>query len=503
MICKVKHFFELLKKNNLSVMLISPFIAAAFPYFASEMCNTPNQGIFSLDVLLLLFLFALPRKSIVWNSVWILVLFGVSFYYENTFQVSCGLIHFDQWSDFYTFGLWFVFLLTINFIPERKKFNIAAFALFSSILILMDWSHLFFVSFNMTLVELFNISKFFIWGLLLFILVPVLQTVLTTVMARSCFVKSNDNEYRIFCIAVLLVVLLFNWLFSSAFMGRVQFLNFGTKAYFSIFDNEKYISEQHFLQENIKEAYPVCTDTTFKNPMKNYDKIVVVLVESWGVSKNIQLDSALFSIFSENNVNFKGLLERKAAYTQAAEWEDFGMPNGDKNSMTVPERYQAAGYQTWYVYGYDSAFFERDQSYPKLGFDTLLFRGDFIRKGLASCKYGYPGICDSSMSDWLSSLLSRPNKMFVYWTTLDAHYPYDLQNFEVRSPLCDKFNLSKCECVFYTHQEMSLKAVSNLAKKFPDVKFVVHGDHRPMATIGTKDLSANFYYGWVSAIDLN
>ena len=104
MICKVKQFFELLKKNNLSVMLISPFIAAAFPYFASEMCNTPNQGIFSLDVLLLLFLFALPRKSIVWNSVWILVLFGVSFYYENTFQVSCGLIHFDQWSDCYTFG---------------------------------------------------------------------------------------------------------------------------------------------------------------------------------------------------------------------------------------------------------------------------------------------------------------------------------------------------------------------------------------------------------------
>ena len=80
---------------------------------------------------------------------------------------------------------------------------------------------------------------------------------------------------------------------------------------------------------------------------------------------------------------------------------------------------------------------------------------------------------------------------------------YDFQIFKQRSALCDEFNLSKLDCVFYTHQESSLKAVASLAKKFPNVKFIVHGDHRPMATMGTKDLSAGFYSGWVPIVDLN
>ena len=58
-------------------------------------------------------------------------------------------------------------------------------------------------------------------------------------------------------------------------------------------------------------------------------------------------------------------------------------------------------------------------------------------------------------------------------------------------------------CTFYSHEEESLQTIAEIAKKHPDIKFVIRGDHRPMGTFTTADFLASFYYDWVPIVVIN
>lgn len=129
-----------------------------------------------------------------------------------------------------------------------------------------------------------------------------------------------------------------------------------------------------------------------------------------GGPKKLDLLQASFQVLDTIPNTFAGLYPRKSAYTQGAEWEDFAIPRGNKTDSALPAKYKAAGFETWYIHGYDQDFFKRAKTYPTYGFDSLLFRSDFFKRGLKGCQYGYPGICDASMEQWIEHKLDEPGK---------------------------------------------------------------------------------------------
>lgn len=494
--------------NHLFYLFFTPIVAALIPYLACSLLNIPYlHGFFSIDMYILFCLLLLPRKSIIYSSIWALLLVFFSLYYEQTFSATIAALHYSTWSDLFC-AIVYLFFVIIAFIIPRKLIFILAFTAASHLLLfLADASNILFMGFNIKLLELLNLASFFIWGIALFIAIPCIQVAFVLFFSRKIFVNNEKNSWHyhpITLISFFLFILILNWGVNSI-QNKEKIISITLKDYSLIFDKEENSSKNSYLNPDMKAAYPIYEKNDLHAIDDKYDKVMMILVESWGVPKNIDLLRASFHILDNLPNTFAGLYPRKTAYTQGAEWEDFGIPNGELNDSVLPQKYKRAGYETWYVHGFEQDFFDRATTYPSYGFDSLLFRHDFLKKGLRGCQYGYPGICDASLELWLEQKLEEPGKKFIYWTTLDAHYPYDNQSFEKRSKMCDEFALSDIACIFWTHEEETLQSIAKLVKKFPDVRFIIRGDHRPMSIgrLNYTDFLESFYIYWVPIITFN
>ena len=256
------------------------------------------------------------------------------------------------------------------------------------------------------------------------------------------------------------------------------------------------------MQEDIKKSFPqwegempVITD--YSRPT------VMILVESFGINKSVGYDEALFSAYMDANPSFVGLYQRQSNHTQGAEWEDFGCLKGSVERTSIPAMFKEKGLQTWYVHGFSGGFYDRRANYAKFGFDYLLFRDDLVDKKLSTCNYGFVGICDSSMVAFLDSLLNEVTPKFIYWTTLDSHPPYELATLQEKTTMCKTLALSDIDCTYFTLQENTAKQIAWLAKRHPEYKFIIRGDHRPMGALMDIDFTQSFYFKWVPMIVLN
>lgn len=486
-------------------LFFTPVVAAFLPYLACSMLDVPLvHGMFSIDMFILLCLLLTPRKNVIWFSIWSLLLVLFAFFYEQSFHMTVSMAHYSQWSDYFCAFVYLIVIFSAFVIPRKIKFVLPLIGFFYLLLFLADASNILHLNFNIKLIELWRLASFFIWGIALFIAVPCLQVALVLFFSRKIFLNYGNN-FKLppsLFILLFLFVLILNWGVNSL-QNRERIVSFMLKEYSFIFDKEEMPSRNRFLSPDFKAAYPIHEKNDLLTVNDKYDKVVMILVESWGIPKNIALLQASFQIFEDIPNTFLGLYSRNAAYTQGAEWEDFGIPEGEIKDSVLPMKYKAAGYETWYVHGFDKDFFDRAEIYPTYGFDSLLFRDDFSKKGLKWCRYGYPGICDESLEHWLEHKIDEPGKKFIYWTTLDAHFPYDSQIFEKKSKLCDEFNLSKLACVFWTHEEETLQSVARLVKRFPNVRFVIRGDHRPMGKTNYTEFLESFYAFWVPIITVN
>jgi phosphoglycerol transferase MdoB-like AlkP superfamily enzyme len=155
------------------------------------------------------------------------------------------------------------------------------------------------------------------------------------------------------------------------------------------------------------------------------------------------------------------------------------------------------------LHGYNGAFYERNINYKKFGFDSLLFRKDLRLRGLAECHYGFEGICDSTLISFMDSLLTDSVPKFIYWTTLDAHPPYELAEGIKESSVCQSLQLSHIDCTYFTLQQNSMQKIAKLAQKHSNYRFIIRGDHRPMGSIAQASFVQSFYFKWVPLIVLN
>jgi hypothetical protein len=230
--------------------------------------------------------------------------------------------------------------------------------------------------------------------------------------------------------------------------------------------------------------------------------VVLVVVESWGLSRDSDLADQLTAgyhdpaIDSEYRVSFgtapfAGLTVPGEARELCQSEIGFGildLTQGQDHNC-LPALFHAHGYQDVSVHGYAGEMFQRVQWYKTIGFDQRWFGPDLARLGLSSCDGAFPGICDADVADWIgNSLLADTSAQprFIYWVTLNSHLPVnpsvnlatdasvcnahaELQN---STTLCSWFRL-----VLQVHRSVQRIALDQRTRR-PTV-FILVGDHAP------------------------
>ncbi|WP_295860286.1 sulfatase-like hydrolase/transferase [uncultured Fibrobacter sp.] len=458
----------------------------AFDYFA-----TPTlHGIINGDVLLFLLVLSQPQKKGKFKLF--LLLAGVaSFFFFNP-----------------VIGICVVFATAVSFIRRDIAWPsivpIGVFFLFS---IVADCTIFFKDSFMMNFAQIWEVCSFFWWGAILFFLVPLGYTTVVIWFARKSLWGTNRLILNpLLFVALALFVLIAN-IGVTSLQSRMLLVDFPIYRCFRDYNvykpfdgvdvTESKISGED-LSENTKKVFEIWDST--KGTIKK--KSVFVLVESYGVHKDTTIAKhMIYEPFKDTHITFSGILSRHAAHTQGAELEDLGNVNYyDSSETPMLTSMRAENVESFFLHGYLGSFYSRSEKYKSFGFDSLLFINELRSMGAKTCRYGFEGICDSSITSFIDSILHEPGDKFVFWTTLDSHPPYKsnliLPGYSV---FCKNINVSEEECTYYSLIENTLKRVAALAQRHPDYQFVIRGDHRPMGTIDPDD----YYFAWVPMIILN
>ncbi len=221
---------------------------------------------------------------------------------------------------------------------------------------------------------------------------------------------------------------------------------------------------------------------------------VIVLVESWG----IPMDPARFA---EEIAVFKGIPmqvgvhHRMYSRTRTAEREDLISSwrrdtTGRRDTTFLPSEFAKRGFATTFLFGGDSAEQWRYKYIRNIGFENVVWGAENIA-GKTSAR------TDSSMAAMVDSLLmnSLAQPVFLAWTTRDTKFP--LPGFDdPYSGAADAVDSA------YTMRLMgSLRLVADLARKFPNVRFIVQGDHDPI--LSPLAFQERFYKRWTPYVVLN
>lgn len=221
---------------------------------------------------------------------------------------------------------------------------------------------------------------------------------------------------------------------------------------------------------------------------------VIVLVESWG----IPMDPARFA---EEIAVFKGIPmqvgvhHRMYSRTRTAEREDLISSwrrdtTGRRDTTFLPSEFAKRGFATTFLFGGDSAEQWRYKYIRNIGFENVVWGAENIA-GKTSAR------TDSSMATMVDSLLmnSLARPVFLAWTTRDTKFP--LPGFDdPYSGAADAVDSA------YTARLMgSLHLVADLARKFPNVRFIVQGDHDPI--LSPLAFQERFYKRWTPYVVLN
>ncbi len=207
---------------------------------------------------------------------------------------------------------------------------------------------------------------------------------------------------------------------------------------------------------------------------------VVVLVESWGIPMDSSLFQKELAVF-DGILKYRGIHFRMYSRTRTAEREDFldsawRDSTRRRDSLFMPNRFAALGYKTSFLFGGDSTIQWRYKYIRNIGFQDVLWSDSVTADDVIAAK--------------IDSLLNTPDgaKHFIAWTTRDTQFP-----------ISD--DVAETERLYFERLFGSLKIVADLAKKHPDVRFVVQGDHEPI--LSPIEFQRKFYRRWVPFVVLN
>ena len=225
-------------------------------------------------------------------------------------------------------------------------------------------------------------------------------------------------------------------------------------------------------------------------------KILFMVVESWGFPKNLnELDSQLQPFNKNPKIDIiKNLAIRPAVSTDKAEWKElchierFNQPwsvlknNGIFEEVCLPSIFKKNKYKTYSYHGASREMYLRYEWYPYLQFE----RSDFLETvplNKSKCS-NWPGWCDVDALPHVVSNLNSDANVFQYWMTLNAHFPFEQNDFKssVKND-CLQLNLEENSqrCNNYLINKEFFAALNTELDKqdIDDLYIVMVGDHVP------------------------
>ncbi|WP_405338201.1 hypothetical protein [Fibrobacter sp.] len=240
------------------------------------------------------------------------------------------------------------------------------------------------------------------------------------------------------------------------------------------------------LPESFKAKYFTTDSATITRGFIDSTKTnVLVLVESWGIPLDTNRFAKQLQIF-DGVATQVGVHHRMYSRTRTAEREDliFQVARdsaGRRDTVFLPQVLRAQGVKTQFIYGGDSLVQMRNKYIRNVGFDEAF----------------YGARADHESAALLDSLLIVQDtaSRFIAWTTLDTKFP--LQGF--KDPY--RIDVAAVDSAYTERLTGTLQLVANLAKKHPDVRFIVQGDHNPI--LSPLKFQEKFYKRWVPFVVLN
>lgn len=486
------HFSSLPHKptRNISVLFIVPVIATIIPYLAAHFFDSPQlHGVLSADTFFLLLLLLLPEGKILWKIPFVIfaVLYAVSSSSIDAYAVA---------------GVYTLMVFSSAIIPRSKRFVFPVYTAFALLILIADSGNFFYSTFVLTIPDVWGLAKFYWWGIILFFTAPLAVVFLELFFARKILWGKQRialSHISVYIICSLSLALNFG---IYKLQDRQPIMDFSLQKWFWQICTPGIIGQSPFLQADIKENFSIWERES--TVIEDYRRpTIMILVESYGINKSIEYTRALLAPFNKSNSKFIGLYLRDAAHTQGAEWEDFLVPGGIISRTPLPQLFKDNGMQSFYIHGYDEKFYERGNNYSNYGFDHLLFKEEMTKQNFASCHYGFDGICDSTIIGLIDSLITDTIPKFIYWTTLDAHPPYEMAKLTKKSSKCASLSLSDVDCTYFSLQETTLQKIAVLASNHPEYRIIIRGDHRPMGSLEQSNFVQSFYFRWVPLVILN
>lgn len=247
----------------------------------------------------------------------------------------------------------------------------------------------------------------------------------------------------------------------------------------------KPVQRKH-IAEDYKAKYIVTDSVTItRDYVDSTRNNVIILVESWGLPLDIKRFEKQISLFN-GITTAVGTHNRMYSRTRTAEREDLMLKfvtdsTWHRDTTFLPGVFANMGFSTHFLFGGDSLEHWRYKYIKNIGFRDVV--------------YG-KGLGDAEMVAKLDSiLLDTASRRFAAWTTLDTKFPL---------PGFGSIYSADAATVDSTYSERlagTLQLVASLAKKHPDVRFVVQGDHNPI--LSPVEFQEKFYKRWVPFIVLN
>lgn len=163
--------------------------------------------------------------------------------------------------------------------------------------------------------------------------------------------------------------------------------------------------------------------------------IVVIMVESLGVPADQRLRARLLEPWQEAAITarydlthgttpFFGSTTAGEIRELCGRWGDYPELVGARDGTCLPARLAAAGYRTTAVHSFTPTFFERQDWYPNIGFQNIIFGPELTARGARTCGGVFVGACDRDVAPMLAAeLTATAEPQFLYFLTLNAHLP--------------------------------------------------------------------------------
>jgi hypothetical protein len=229
------------------------------------------------------------------------------------------------------------------------------------------------------------------------------------------------------------------------------------------------------------------------------DHILLVIVESLGMLKDPAGDSLLLAPLESPEVRRKyalrsGSVPTKGSTTSGEMRELCGILASHRDvrrlslESCLPSVLARRGYRTASFHGYKQTFFGRSSWYPRLGFARSSFDEE-LRPGGAGrvCGFVYRGACDADVAKAVREALATtgvPHREFVYWLTLNAHFPMDEKTAAAGTFRCEGYPpaaQNRDVCRLMRIESIVVDAVRSIAldSTLMPTHIVLVGDHPP------------------------